>query len=153
MSHYLRLATLAGLLVSCTSAFSQIACKSSGQIGPPDNGESWKRNCPCAERLKESQVSRQVEHIEMEPDVMGNHVNVSGIAVVEVVVDNDGRVQCAQALSGHPLAISHLIQSSRKWKFKPYLKDGSAQRFCGRLRLKFSFVENKPSVEVVDDSR
>jgi outer membrane biosynthesis protein TonB len=98
-------------------------------------------------------MSRQAEHIEMEADVMGNHVNVSGIAVVEVSIDKDGSVQCLQALSGHPLAITHLIAARRKWKFKPYLKGGSAQRFCGRLRLKFSFVENKPSVEVIGDSR
>jgi len=35
-------------------------------------------------------MSGQAEHIEMKPDVMGNHVNVTGIAVMEVVVDNDG---------------------------------------------------------------
>ena len=94
-------------------------------------------------------MSGQVEHIEMGADVMGNHVNVKRIALMEVTIDNDGRVLCAQALSGHPLAITHLIEASRRWKFKPYLKNGSAQRFCGRLRLNFSFVENKPSVEVV----
>lgn len=85
----------------------------------------------------------------MEADVMGNHVNVNGIAVMEVTVDNDGHVPCVQALSGHPLAITHLMEASRRWKFKPYLKNGSTRRFCGRLRLNFSFVENKPSVEVV----
>lgn len=54
---------------------------------------------------------------------------------MEVTVDNDGRVLCVQALSGHPLAITHMIEASRRWKFKPYLKNGSAQRFCGRLRV------------------
>jgi hypothetical protein len=98
-------------------------------------------------------MSKRVQHIEMEPDVMGNHVNVNGIAVMEVAVEQDGRVRCIQALSGQPLAITHLIAASHKWKFKPYLKDGGAQRFCGRLRLEFSFVENRPSVEVVGDSR
>lgn len=98
-------------------------------------------------------MGQHVEHIEMEPDVMGNHVNVSGIAVIEVAVAGNGRVRCVQALSGHPLAIAHPIAASRKWKFKPYLKDGSAQRFCGRLRLQFSFVENEPSGEVVGDGR
>jgi len=121
--------------------------ESSGQVASPENKE--KRNCACAEQLKESQMSRQVEHIEMGADVMGNHVNVKGIALMEVTVDNDGRVLCVQALSGRPLAITHLIEASRRWKFKPYLKNGSAQRFCGRLRLNFSFVENEPFVEVV----
>lgn len=118
----------------------------SGQVISAENEE--KRNCACAEHLEESQMSRQVEHIEMGADVMGNHVNVKGIALMEVTVDNDGRVLCVQALSGHPLAITHLIEASRSWKFKPYLKNGSAKQFCGRLRLNFSFVENKPSVDV-----
>ena len=132
---------------ACPSEFAQTLNAPSGQVSSPESRE--KRNCACAERLKESQMSRQVEHIEMEADVMGNHVNVNGIAVMEVTVDNDGHVQCVQALSGHPLAITHLMEASRRWKFKPYLKNGSTQRFCGRLRLNFSFVENKPSVEVV----
>ena len=119
----------------------------SGQVISP--GKEKTAGCACAERLTESQMSRQVEHVEMGADVMGNHVNVKGTALMEVSVDNDGRVLCVQALSGHPLAITHLIEASRRWKFKPYLKDGSPQRFCGRLLLNFSFVENKPSVEVV----
>ena len=111
------------------------------------NGEN--RNCGCSERLSESQMSRQVEHIEMGADAMGNYVNVKGIALMEVSVDDDGGVLCVQALSGHPLAITHLIEASRRWRFKPYVRNGSSQRFCGRLRVNFSFVENKPSVEVV----
>jgi len=134
---------------ACVAGVSQRLDEPSGQVISPENEE--KRNCACAEYLKESQMSGQVEHIEMGADVMGNHVNVKGIALMEVTIDKDGRVLCAQALSGHPLAITHLIEASRRWKFKPYLKNGSAQRFCGRLRLNFSFVENKPSVEVVDN--
>ena len=112
-----------------------------------DNAEE-KRNCACAERLTESQMRKQVEHIEMGEDLIGDHVNIKGIALMEVTVDDDGRVSCLKAVSGHALAITHLIEAGRRWKFKPYLKNGSAQRFCGRLRLNFSFVENKPSVEV-----
>jgi len=111
--------------------------------------ENEKRNCACVEHLKETQMSGQVEHIEMEADLLGNHVNVRGIALMETTVDMDGRVLCVKALSGHPLAIIHLIGASPKWKFKPYLKNRRPQRPCGRLRLNFSFVENAPFVEVV----
>jgi hypothetical protein len=146
-------ALVLGLVISCTVSFTQTVDRHSGRISSSDNGESWERNCPCTEHLKESQMSSQAEHIEMKPDVLGDHVNVSGIAVMEVVVEKDGRVRCMQALSGHPIAISHLIAARRNWRFKPYVKDGSAQRFCGRLRLRFSLVENQPSVEVAAESR
>jgi biopolymer transport protein ExbD len=145
-----RLVTPRALDARCPEvAFTQAVDKPSGQIGQPDNGESWRRNFPCTEHLKESQMRSQAEHIEMEPDVMGNHVNINGIALMEVEVEKNGRVQCVQALSGHPLAIAHLIAASRNWRFKPYVKKGIARQFCGRLRLKFSFAESLPFVEVV----
>ena len=131
---------------ACVAGVTQRMAEPSGPIISPANDQ--KENCACTEHLRESQMGRQVEHIEMAADVTGNHVNINGIALMEVTVDRDGQVLCVQTLSGHPLAITHLIGASRSWKFKPYLKNGSAQRFCGRLRVNFSFVENKPSVEV-----
>ena len=81
----------------------------SGQAISPENEE--ERNCACAEHLKESQMSTQVEHIEMGADLMGSHVNVKGIALMEVAVDKDGRVLCLRAL--WPSLGNHTRQLSR----------------------------------------
>jgi hypothetical protein len=97
-------------------------------------------------------MASQAEHIEMAPYLTGDHVNIRGTAVIELTVAKDGSVRCAQALSGHPLAISQLIGAVQKWRFKPFVKDGVALQFCGRLRVKFAVVENRPSVEVVGDN-
>ena len=94
-------------------------------------------------------MSAQVKHIEMQPDRMGNHVNVSGVAVFELMVDKNGRVLNAKAISGHPLAVPRLVGSVEKWRFKPLMRDGVAHQTCGRLSLKFSIVENQLTVEVV----
>lgn len=92
-------------------------------------------------------MSAQAKHIEMQPDRMGNHVNVSGVAVFELIVDKDGRVLNAKAISAHPLAVPRLVGAVEKWRFKPLMRNGVAHQTCGRLSLKFSIVENQPEVE------
>jgi len=100
--------------------------------------------------LTEAETAALVEHIEMAPDLMGKLVNVQGIAVLELSFDKHGRVRCVKAISGHPIALSHLIESisQGKWRFKPYLRNGIAQTACGQLTVEFSFVENRPAVKV-----
>lgn len=70
--------------------------------------------------LRETQMSARVKHIEMQADRMGNHVNVSGLAVFELMIGKNGRVLNAKAISGHPLAIPLLLGSVDKWRFKPF---------------------------------
>jgi hypothetical protein len=112
--------------------------------------------CDCADVkasafacLTEMQMNAQVKHIEMQPDRMGNHVNVRGVAVLELMVGKNGRVLNAKAISGHPLAIPLLLGSVDKWLFTPVIRDRVARQTCGRLTVKFSIVENQPKVEVV----
>ena len=98
--------------------------------------------------LTDKQMSSHVTHVEMDSDRMGNHVNVKGIAVFRLVFGEDGRVVCAEVISGHPLAIPLLVSSLRRWEFKPYIQGKTLKPACGRLRLKFSIVENQSAVEV-----
>ncbi len=99
--------------------------------------------------LTETQMSHQVKHIEMEPDRMGNHVNANGLAVFELTVGKDGRIANAKAISGHPLALPLLTGAMDKWQFKPLVRNETARQVCGRLKVRFSIVENLSKVEVV----
>ena len=99
--------------------------------------------------LTETQMSDQVKHIEMQSDKMGDHVNVKGVALFEVMVGKDGRIVNARAISGHPLALPLLIGAIDKWQFKPLVRNQIARQACGRLKLKFSIVQNLSAVEVV----
>jgi hypothetical protein len=123
----------------------------SGQAASPQDAPP----CDCADVqtaaivcLTGTQMSAQVTHIEMQPDRMGNHVNVRGVAVFELMVGKNGHILNAKAISGHPLAIPLLLESVDKWRFKPVIRDGVARQACGRLNVKFSIVENQPKVEV-----
>jgi hypothetical protein len=93
-------------------------------------------------------MNSHIAHIEMDSDRMGNHVNVKGTVVLRLVFGKDGRVVCAEVISGNPLAIPLLVSALRRWVFKPYMEGNTPQPACGRLRLKFSIVENRSAVDV-----
>jgi len=94
-------------------------------------------------------MSHQVTHVEMEPDRMGNHLNLNGVAVFELIVGEDGHVVNARAISGHPLAIPLLIGAMDKWRFKPLVQNETARQVCGRLSVRFAVAQNSSKVEVV----
>lgn len=99
--------------------------------------------------LSDKEMSRHATRVQMEPDRMGNHSNYRGVAVFQVWFDEKGRVTRAEAISGHPLGISHLMATVSKWRFKPAVVNGVKKKGCGKLRVKFAMRENVPSAEVV----
>jgi hypothetical protein len=111
------------------------------------------RACDCTHAetacLTDIQMARHAVHIAMLPDLMGDHINVKGIAVFEVTFGRDGKVIHAKAVSGHPIAINLLLGAAPEWQFRPFVQDGTARRACGRLTVRFSMVESKASVVVL----
>jgi hypothetical protein len=113
--------------------------------------------CPCQENhtdpgtdcLTDVQMPQYVKHVEMEPDRMGNHTNLQGVAVFRIAFDKHGRVDCAEALSGHPIAISLLMASLGRWRFKRFVRNGTSVRACGRLSVRFSVAEGRSTVKVI----
>ena len=108
--------------------------------------------CGCDARtvcLSDVEMSKHAIHVEMEPDKMGNHSNYRGVAVFQIGFDERGRVTGADAISGEPLGISHLMAAVSKWKFKPVVVNGTKKRGCGKLSVRFAMRENVPSAEVL----
>ena len=99
--------------------------------------------------LSDAQMSNHAMHVEMEPDKMGNHSNYRGVAVFQIGFDEKGRVMGADAISGQPLGISHLMAAVSRWKFKPVVVNGMKKRGCGKLWIRFAMRENVPSAEVL----
>lgn len=99
--------------------------------------------------LSEAQMSNHATHVEMEPDSMGNRSNYQAVAVFQIGFDEKGRVTGAEAISGHPLGVAHLMAAVSKWRFKPIVGDGVKKKGCGKLRVRFAMRENVPSAEVL----
>lgn len=64
-------------------------------------------------------------------------VRVSGTAVVEITVDEEGNVIFARGLSGHPLIKSAAENAAREWKFSPSTVAGIPVRVIGSLSFNF----------------
>ena len=133
-------AVLAGLMsVQSARATLTCACRC-------DQIDYGKLGAVC---LTDEQVLNYLRHVEMQPDRMGNHTNVKGVAVFRITFDKQGRVDCAETVSGHPIAASLLNASMRRWRFKRFLRNGIPVRACGRLTLRFSIVEGRSTVEAI----
>lgn len=99
--------------------------------------------------LSDARMSNHTTHAEMEPDKMGNHSNYRGVAIFQIGFDEKGRVTGADAISGHPLGISHLMAAVSRWRFKPVVVNSVKKRGCGKLWITFAMRENVPSAEVL----
>lgn len=60
-----------------------------------------------------------------------------GEVVLAVVVDELGSVVCAQAVSGHPIAVSAAMDAIPKWRFRPFVQRGERRPMCGRIVLPY----------------
>ncbi|MGH9754868.1 MAG: energy transducer TonB [Blastocatellia bacterium] len=68
---------------------------------------------------------------------IAKQINASGDVQVEIVIDEQGRVISAKAISGHPVLRSAAEDAARKWTFKPTLLDKKPVKQPGVLTFKF----------------
>ncbi len=61
-----------------------------------------------------------------------------GTVVVKVIVDEEGKVIAAQAVSGHPLLQAAAVKAARQSTFNPYLLSGQAVKVTGTIQYNFS---------------
>ena len=78
--------------------------------------------------LKERVVSCAI------PRLPGN-VDAQGTVIVEVQIDKDGNVQCARALSGHPIVRRAALEAAKKWSFEPLKVEGNPEPYSSLLSL------------------
>jgi TonB family protein len=62
---------------------------------------------------------------------------VTGDIVVEVKVDERGKVESAEAISGPPELRQTAVEAAKQWEFKPTSLSGTAVKVIGRLTFNF----------------
>jgi protein TonB len=62
----------------------------------------------------------------------------SGAVVVQVLISEDGRVEQAEVLSGHPLLRDAALQAAKRWVFRPTLLSGVPVKVQGALTFNFT---------------
>lgn len=65
-------------------------------------------------------------------------IRASGIVKVEVMVDEDGTVAAVQKADGPPLLQGAAKDAVRKWKFRPFVRDGQPVKAMGFISFSFA---------------
>jgi protein TonB len=71
------------------------------------------------------------------PD-LARQLNISGTVEIEVLVSESGSVESATPVSGNPVLTKPAADALRKWKFKPFLQDGTPVKAQTVLKIGFS---------------
>ncbi|MBL8166550.1 MAG: energy transducer TonB [Acidobacteria bacterium] len=66
-------------------------------------------------------------------------VDANGQVLVQILVGPSGAVECATAISGHPLTRSHAQDTARRWTFNPLARKGEKVAFIGILVMYVSW--------------
>jgi len=70
-------------------------------------------------------------------------VRATGLAVVQILVDEGGNVIQATAVSGHPLLRSAAVEAAREARFAPTMLDGKPVKFSGMVTYNFVLPEKQ----------
>lgn len=68
---------------------------------------------------------------------------IEGDVVVEVTIDEEGKVALARVVSGHPLLQASAIVAAKEWTFNPTSIDGTPVKVSGVLTFRFALDKNK----------
>ena len=70
------------------------------------------------------QAPRKIRHVDPAYPELARTAGVSGIVILECVIDREGRVQSVQVLSGHPLLKAAAVHAVGQWAYTPTRLNG-----------------------------
>lgn len=76
-----------------------------------------------------------------DPDypILAKQARLSGIVVIEAVIDEHGNVEGMRVVSGHPLLVPAALSAVSKRKYEPTVLDGEPTPIDLRVEISFSF--------------
>jgi protein TonB len=69
---------------------------------------------------------------------MAKRMRTTGVVRVEVLIGEDGHVEEVQSLSGPNLLQQAASDAIRKWRFKPFTRNGDPVKAVGFVNFNFS---------------
>jgi TonB family protein len=79
-----------------------------------------------------------IQRVEPAYPPLAKAARVSGSVVVEVTIDEEGKVFAARAISGHPLLKDAAVAAAREWMFARTMLTGVAVKVIGTITFNFS---------------
>jgi len=75
---------------------------------------------------------------------------LQGQVVIKVVVSETGDVEDAQVVTGNPVLAKAALEAARKFKFKPYIRNGKPVKVATNLAFNFAFTDKVRDVRQKD---
>jgi protein TonB len=70
--------------------------------------------------------------------IMAKNMRLTGVVKVELMIDENGQVAQVQNTSGPAMLQRAAMDAAKKWKFKPFTRDGQATKATGFVSFNFS---------------
>ena len=64
---------------------------------------------------------------------------ISGVVIIEAIIDENGNVKGMRAISGHPILIPAALSAVSKRRYEPTVLDGQPTPIDLRVEVSFSF--------------
>ena len=143
---WIRYAIAAGMLVSTLWAQSPAPPATSSkapeppaaQAKTPDASGNAAAVPPPATPPPDSMVLVVTKKVKPDYPAAALPDKLQGQVVVRVVVNEEGDVENAEAISGNPVLAQAAVDAVKQWKFKPFIKNG--QPVKAGLKLPFDFA-------------
>ena len=76
---------------------------------------------------------------EPEYPILARQARLSGVVIIEAVIDEHGKVTGMRVVSGHPLLVPAALSAVSKRKYEPTVLDGEPTPIDLRVEVSFSF--------------
>jgi TonB family protein len=105
---------------------------------PPPPPPSRISGAPAPKFMRVSSGVLQENAIKkVEPDFSKIQANIKGAVQVEIIVSEQGKVEKAEVISGHPLLRQACLEAIRQWEFKPTMVNEDFVKLIGRITFNF----------------
>lgn len=113
------------------------------KVAVPAKTESAKLDAPASASTGPLDVGAQLKEFATKQTTpvyppMAKSMRTTGIVKVEVTINESGEVTDVQKASGPSMLQSAAKDAIRKWKFKPFLRDGQPVKAVGYINFNFS---------------
>ena len=82
-------------------------------------------------------MSAVVSKVQPAFPVLAKQLKIAGAVELDVLIGDNGSVEAVTPISGNPVLTRPTADALKKWKFKPFLQDGSPVK--AQVVLKFNF--------------
>ncbi len=149
------------LLFACVPLWSQSGSPSAqqGDSNPPisqpsqPSPDSEKKTSPDqpSAPLQDSTKLEPIKIVKAAYPLEAQEKQLQGQVWVKIQVSETGDVESAELISGDPVLAKSAIDAVKKWKFKPFIKNGKPISVSSKLPFNFAFSENVHQEEVRPD--